>query len=43
MADGKVNRKIGNDIISAIGWGAMGIGGILYGQNGSDEERLKVR
>jgi hypothetical protein len=35
-------RKIGNDDISAIGFGAMGIGGAAYGEAGSDEERFKV-
>ncbi|KAG2053060.1 Aldo keto reductase [Suillus hirtellus] len=34
-------RKIGTDDVSAIGFGAMGLGA-YYGQTGSDEERLKV-
>jgi hypothetical protein len=35
-------RKIGNDEVTAIGWGAMGISA-FYGSVESDEERLKVR
>jgi len=35
-------RKIGDDQVSAIGLGAMGIGGFAYGSPGTDEERLKV-
>jgi hypothetical protein len=35
-------RKIGNDQVTAIGWGAMGISA-FYGSVESDEERLKVR
>lgn len=34
-------RKIGNDQVSAIGYGAMGISA-FYGPTESDEERLKV-
>ncbi|KAG1852238.1 Aldo keto reductase [Suillus subluteus] len=34
-------RKIGTDDVSAIGFGAMGIGA-YYGQTGSDEERFQV-
>ncbi|THH31829.1 hypothetical protein EUX98_g2347 [Antrodiella citrinella] len=34
-------RKIGNDLVSAIGWGAMGISS-AYSKPGPDEERLKV-
>lgn len=34
-------RKIGTDDVSALGFGAMGMGA-YYGQTGSDEERLKV-
>jgi hypothetical protein len=30
-------------IHSAIGYGAMGLGGMAYGPPGSDEERFKVR
>lgn len=35
-------RKVGNDIVSAIGYGAMGIGGTAYGEAGTDEERFAV-
>ncbi|EPQ58492.1 Aldo/keto reductase [Gloeophyllum trabeum ATCC 11539] len=35
-------RKIGNDTVSVIGYGAMGIGSVAYGQADSDEERLKL-
>ena len=35
-------RKIGNDDVTAIGYGAMGIAS-FYGSVESDEERLKVR
>lgn len=34
-------RKIGNDQVSAIGYGAMGISA-FYGETESDEERIKV-
>ncbi|KAI0764116.1 Aldo/keto reductase [Irpex lacteus] len=33
-------RKIGNDDVTAIGWGAMGLSA-WYGSTASDEERLK--
>ena len=32
-------RKIGNDDVTAVGWGAMGLS-ILYGTHDSDEGRL---
>lgn len=35
-------RKIGNDDVTAIGYGAMGIAA-FYGSVRPDEERLKVR
>ena len=35
-------RKIGNDEVSAVGYGAMGIAS-HYGSVPSDKERLKVR
>lgn len=35
-------RKIGQTTVSAIGFGAMGIGG-AYGKTPSDEERFQVR
>ncbi len=35
-------RKIGEDNVTSIGYGAMGISR-YYGAIGSDEERLKVR
>ncbi|QRV78519.1 aldo/keto reductase family protein [Ceratobasidium sp. AG-Ba] len=40
-------RKIGNDNVTAIGFGAMGIGGVGYwnseaGKTGDDESRFKV-
>ncbi|THH31827.1 hypothetical protein EUX98_g2338 [Antrodiella citrinella] len=34
-------RKIGNDLVSAIGWGAMGLSS-AYSKPGPDEERFKV-
>ncbi|KZT18978.1 Aldo/keto reductase [Neolentinus lepideus HHB14362 ss-1] len=34
-------RKIGKDAVSAIGYGAMGIGSVAYGKADSDEDRLK--
>jgi hypothetical protein len=42
MAKYYPTRKIGTDDVSAIGFGAMGIGA-YYGQTGPDEERLKVK
>ncbi|KAK9762603.1 Aldo-keto reductase str7 [Basidiobolus ranarum] len=33
-------RKIGDSEVSALGYGAMGIGGVAYGDAGSDEERF---
>ncbi|KIK44201.1 hypothetical protein CY34DRAFT_80336 [Suillus luteus UH-Slu-Lm8-n1] len=41
MAKYYPTRKIGTDDVSAIGFGAMGIGA-YYGQTGPDEERFKV-
>ncbi|QRV78470.1 aldo/keto reductase family protein [Ceratobasidium sp. AG-Ba] len=35
-------RKIGADRVSAIGFGAMGIGGFAYGSAGDDESRFRV-
>lgn len=35
-------RKIGEHVVSAIGYGAMGISA-FYGQPLPDEERFKVR
>jgi aryl-alcohol dehydrogenase-like predicted oxidoreductase len=35
-------RKIGTDDVSAIGFGAMGLGA-YYGQTGPDEERFQVK
>ncbi|CAE6395583.1 unnamed protein product [Rhizoctonia solani] len=35
-------RRIGNDNVTALGFGAMGIGGIAYGVAGDDESRFKV-
>lgn len=36
-------RRIGNEKVSALGYGAMTIGGVAYGQfNQSDEDRFKV-
>lgn len=35
-------RKLGNDDVTAIGYGAMGIAA-FYGSVDSDEDRLKVR
>lgn len=35
-------RKIGNDNVTAIGYGAMGISS-YYAKPQSDEERIKVR
>jgi len=38
-----LTRKIGDVEVAAIGYGAMGIGGVAYGSDaGSDEERFKV-
>ncbi|TFK47822.1 Aldo/keto reductase [Heliocybe sulcata] len=33
--------RIGNDSVTAIGYGAMGIGSVAYGKADSEEERLK--
>ncbi|KAF8754640.1 aldo kereductase [Rhizoctonia solani] len=35
-------RRIGNDDVTALGFGAMGIGGLDYGAPGDDETRFKV-
>ncbi|KAF8760252.1 aldo kereductase [Rhizoctonia solani] len=35
-------RRIGNDNVTALGFGAMGIGGLAYGAAGDDEGRFKV-
>ena len=35
-------RKLGNDQVTAIGWGAMGLSA-FYGTPQPDEERFKVR
>ncbi|CAE6477219.1 unnamed protein product [Rhizoctonia solani] len=35
-------RRIGKDSVSAIGFGAMGIGGLDYGAPGDDETRFKI-
>jgi len=35
-------RKVGSTDVSAIAYGAMGIGGVAYGQAGTDEERFKL-
>ncbi|KAJ1309071.1 hypothetical protein OPQ81_004750 [Rhizoctonia solani] len=35
-------RRIGNDNVTALGFGAMGIGGLAYGAAGDDESRFKV-
>ncbi|CAE6448287.1 unnamed protein product [Rhizoctonia solani] len=35
-------RRIGKDNVTAIGFGAMGIGGLDYGAPGDDETRFKV-
>jgi len=35
-------RKIGSDLVSPIGYGAMSMGGLSYGPAESDEERFKV-
>ncbi|KAK9720391.1 Aldo-keto reductase str7 [Basidiobolus ranarum] len=35
------SRKIGDSEVSALGYGAMGIGGAAYGSAGSDEERFQ--
>lgn len=35
-------RRIGNDQVSSLGFGAMGIGGLAYGQTEDDESRFKV-
>ncbi|EUC66388.1 aldo/keto reductase [Rhizoctonia solani AG-3 Rhs1AP] len=35
-------RRIGKDDVSALGFGAMGIGGLAYGAAGDDETRFKV-
>lgn len=35
-------RKIGNSSVPPVGFGAMSLGGALYGAAGSDEERFKV-
>lgn len=35
-------RRIGKDQVSALGFGAMGIGGYVYGEAGDDESRFKV-
>ncbi|CEL63720.1 hypothetical protein RSOLAG1IB_05481 [Rhizoctonia solani AG-1 IB] len=34
-------RRIGNDNVTALGFGAMGIGGLAYGAAGDDESRFK--
>ncbi|KZT18982.1 Aldo/keto reductase [Neolentinus lepideus HHB14362 ss-1] len=34
-------RKIGNDTVTAIGYGSLGIGSVVYGQADPEEERLK--
>ncbi|EIN05498.1 Aldo/keto reductase [Punctularia strigosozonata HHB-11173 SS5] len=36
-------RKLAGEDVSAIGYGAMGIGNIAYGTSQSEDERLKVR
>jgi hypothetical protein len=36
-------RKIGGTDVTAIGYGAMGLGGAFYGAAPSDDERLAVR
>lgn len=36
-------RKIAGVPVTAIGFGAMGLGGAFYGDAGTDEERFKVR
>lgn len=36
-----LTRKIGDAQVSAVGYGAMGLS-MMYGQVGSDEERLEV-
>ncbi|CCO33950.1 hypothetical protein BN14_08039 [Rhizoctonia solani AG-1 IB] len=35
-------RRIGNDNVTALGFGAMGIGGLAYGAAGDDESRFKI-
>ncbi|CAE7091288.1 unnamed protein product [Rhizoctonia solani] len=35
-------RRIGKDDVTALGFGAMGIGGLAYGIAGDDESRFKV-
>ncbi|KAH7343375.1 Aldo/keto reductase [Rhizoctonia solani] len=35
-------RRIGKDNVTALGFGAMGIGGLAYGVAGDDESRFKV-
>jgi len=35
-------RKVGSTDVSAIAYGAMGIGGMGYGKAGTDEERFKL-
>jgi hypothetical protein len=37
----QASRKIGNALVSPVGFGAMGISA-AYGPVGSDEERFKV-
>lgn len=37
-----LTRRIGNDQVSALGFGAMGIGGLAYGSTEDDESRFKV-
>ena len=34
-------RRIGNDQVSAVGWGAMGLS-TFYGSTPADEDRLKL-
>lgn len=35
-------RKIGNDNVTAIGWGLMGLSAFYGSEFGTDEERFKV-
>ena len=43
MSSASLTRKIGKDLVTAIGYGSMSLSPVYYGNARSDEDRLKVR